>query len=231
MRRTGLTLFLLQMLIVYLSGCGPAFKKPDDTRVFRYNEAADITSLDPAFARDQPNIWAVNQVFNALVQLNDRLSVIPCIAAGWELSADGTRYTFHLRRDVFFQDDPCFPEGKGRRVTARDFVYSFRRIMDPLTASPGAWVFGGVSKKDPFLPANDTTLVIRLDKPFPPFLGILTTQYCSVVPEEAVKKYGTDFRRHPVGTGPFRFAQWKEGVKLVLRKNPNYFEKIGRAHV
>ncbi len=217
-------LLLVTALLLMVSGCRNGFDQADTSHVFRYNEAADITSLDPSFARDQANIWPVNQIFNGLVQLNDNLEVIPAIASRWDISGDGLQYTFHLRKDVRFQDDACFPAGIGRKVNSQDVIYSFRRIMDPATASPGSWVFGWLDKKDPFRAVDDSTLVIRLKEPFPPFLGILTTQYCSVVPEEAVKSYGTEFRRHPVGTGPFCFAFWKEGVKLVLKKNPAYFE-------
>lgn len=199
--------------------------------VFRYNESAGITSLDPAFASNQANIWAVNQLYNGLVQLDDALKVRPCIAKRWEISNDGLIYTFYLRNDVFFQDSPIFKGGKGRKVVASDFVYSFRRIADPKIASPGAWVFGQVKSANglpEFRAVDDTTLRIFLSAPFPPFPGLLTVQYCSVVPHEAVEQYGADFRRSPVGTGPFRLKMWKEGVKLVLVKNENYFETEGK---
>lgn len=195
--------------------------------VFRYNEAANITSLDPAFARDQANIWAVHQIFNGLVQLSEKLEFLPCIAKSWGITEEGKAYTFHLRNDVFFHDCQAFPDGKGRKVVATDFIYSFNRIVDPGNASPGSWVFNYVNVQNDrymFTALNDTTLVIRLKSPFQPFLGLLTTMYCSVVPHEAVNYYGNDFRKNPVGTGPFRFKMWKEGVKLVLVKNPSFFE-------
>ena len=196
--------------------------------VFRYNESAGITSLDPAFASDQANIWAVNQLFNGLVQLNDALHVVPCIAKSWNVSQDGLSYRFILRDDVWFHDSEVFPGGKGRRVTAYDFVFSFNRLRAPENASPGAWIFDQVSSEGEtpgFIAINDTILNIRLRETFPPFLGLLTMQYCSVVPQEAADKYGKDFRKHPVGTGPFRFKLWKEGVKLVMTRNDRYFEK------
>ena len=195
--------------------------------LFRYNEAANITSLDPAFARDQAIIWATNQIFNGLVQLGDQLQIQPCIASSWTISPDGLLYTFYLRSDVFFHDSPVFKDKKGRRVVARDFIYSFNRILDPAVASPGAWIFNYVNKSDhgfDFDAPNDTTLTIRLKQTFPPFLGLLSMQYCSVVPAEAIAYYGNDFRRNPVGSGPFLMKMWKEGVKLVLLKNPRYFE-------
>ena len=94
--------------IVILYSCGGNKKSKTDKTVFRYNEAAGITSLDPAFARDQANIWAVNQIYNGLVQMDDNLNIKPCIARKWEISEDGLIYTFHLRNDVFFHDHNFF---------------------------------------------------------------------------------------------------------------------------
>ena len=218
---------LLIFLFIFLNGCRNVSEDEKGRTVFRYNEAANITSLDPAYARDQANIWAVHQVFSGLVQLNEKLEILPCIAKSWEISDDGKEYTFHLRNDVFFHDNQAFIGGKGRRVTASDFIYSFNRIVDPGNASPGSWVFNYVTLQNDrymFTALNDTTLVICLRNPFPPFLGLLSTMYCSVVPIEAVMHYGNDFRKNPVGTGPFMFRMWKEGVKLVLLKNPSFFE-------
>jgi len=217
-------LFIPLTFLLFFASCKQGFGPVDERKVFRYNEAANITSLDPAFARDQANIWAMHQLFNGLVQLNNRMEVLPCIAYSWEVSGDGLTYIFHLRDDVRFHDDPCFPAGEGRRVTADDFVYSFSRLKDPATAAAGAWVFNHVTADNPFFAPDDSTLVIRMASPFPPFPGLLTMQYCSVIPGEAVNHYGGEFREHPVGTGPFRLAYWKEGVKLVMTRNPHYFE-------
>ena len=108
-----------------------------------------------------------------------------------------------------------------RKVVAHDFVYSFNRVLDRKLNSSGSWIFSNVYA---FNAINDTILEIELSQPFPAFLGILSMSYASVVPHEAVEYYGTEFGRHPVGTGPFKYQYWKEGVKLVFRKNPNYFE-------
>jgi peptide/nickel transport system substrate-binding protein len=159
------------------------------------------------------------------VQLDSQLLIAPCIARKWEVTADGLVYRFYLRNDVFFHKDKALKNGSSRNVTASDFVYSFNRIMDEATASPGAWIFNDKVTANPFVAINDSTLEIRLKKPFPPFLGLLTMPYCFAIPKEAIDKYGKDFGRHPVGTGPFMFSRWNEEVKLIFLKNPNYFEK------
>lgn len=195
-------------------------------KVFRYNEAANINALDPAYAKDQAMIWVDVQLYNGLVQMDNELNIRPSIAKSWEVSNDGLEYTFYLRNDVFFHPHSLFKNGK-RRVVAADFVYSLNRIVDAKTMSPGAVFFENVEQingKYSFFAPNDTTFVVRLKQAFSPFLGILTMPYASVVPKEIVNHYKEDFRKHPIGTGPFKFKMWKENVKLVLVKNEDYFE-------
>jgi peptide/nickel transport system substrate-binding protein len=191
--------------------------------VFRYNESKGISTLDPAFAKSQVLIWPTNQIYNGLVQMDSELNINPCIAKNWEIKNTGLTYIFTLRKDVYFHNSSIFDKGKGRKVNASDFEFSLNRVINPKTASPGAWIFNNVADNG-IKAINDSTLQINLRNPFPAFLGLLTMQYCSVIPKEAIEKYGTDFRRNPVGTGPFQFKYWKEGEKLVLVKNPNYFE-------
>ncbi|MBK9400873.1 MAG: ABC transporter substrate-binding protein [Bacteroidetes bacterium] len=215
------------LLCQVLTSCTDSGKGNLNKEVFRYNESAGITSLDPAFANNQANIWACNQLFNGLVQLNDQLQPVPCIARRWEVSEDGMKYTFHLQKGVEFHDHPFL--GKNRLVKADDFVFSFNRICDEKTASPGSWVFQSVRRNsakgvDGFVAENDSTFSIYLEKAFPPLLGLLGSAYCSVVPKEVVSKYGKDFRRNPVGTGPFLFHDWVERSALILHRNENYFE-------
>lgn len=229
MKTIRLIFIALVALTQYSCGGGPPGEEKDDRTVFRYNESAGITSLDPAFARNLENIWAINQLFNGLVQMDDNFEVQPAIAKSWDISEDGKEYTFYLRDDVYFHDHEAFKGGKGRRVVASDFVSSFFRIMDEKVASPGSWIFNNIAKTDKsnytgFVAENDTTLKIYLRNPFPPFLGLLTMQYCSVVPPEVVEHLGDDFRNNPIGTGPFKFKVWNEGSKLIFVKNENYFE-------
>lgn len=210
-------------IAIALSSCVSHHKEKN---IFRYNEQSGIATLDPAFAKNQSIMWAVHQVYNTLVQTDDSLNIIPSLAKSWEESEDNLRFTFHLRNDVYFQDNDAFPGGKGRKMIAEDVVYSFNRIMDKSTASSGAWIFNGrVDSLNAFTAIDDTTFQLLLSSPFHPVLGILSMQYCSVIPPEVVGKYGKDFRRHPCGTGPFQFVAWEEGQSLILKKNPLYFEK------
>jgi oligopeptide transport system substrate-binding protein len=217
-----LCLFLLPLILI---SCNQAEKNSRQT-VFNINLDEGLTSLDPAFCRNHNTIWMDNQVYNGLVQINDSLKTIPCIAKSWDISADGKTYTFHLRNDVCFQDDAHFKNGRGRKVIAADFVYSFTRLIDPKVASSGSWIFSDkIEGRQAFEAINDSTFRISLRQPFAPFISMLTAQYCSVVPHEVVDFYGKDFRSHPVGTGPFKFKYWKEGEVLVLLKNEKYWEK------
>ncbi|MFP4041718.1 MAG: ABC transporter substrate-binding protein [Bacteroidales bacterium] len=202
-------------------------KQPSDNQnktVFRYNESKGISTLDPAFAKSQTLIWPVNQLFNGLVQMDPKLNIQPAIAKDWEVSSDGLEYTFHLRDDVYFHEHEQFKNKKDRKVKAQDVVYSLKRIYNKETASPGAWIFNNLDKKKGPVAVNDSTVKIRLKKPFPAFLGLLTMQYCAIVPQKIVKHYGENFGHNPVGTGPFKFKMWQEGEKLVFIKNPEYFE-------
>lgn len=221
-------IFILLLIISICSCQNEKTNNDKETKtIFSFNEANGISSLDPAFASNFENISGVNQIFNGLVQLDEMLKVKPCIAKNWHISENGLKYTFNLRQDVFFHESSIFK--KKRKVVASDFVYSFNRILDPSIASPGIWIFRDVAKNQngnyAFYAPNDSTFEIELNKPFPPFLSILSMQYCSVVPKEAIAIFGKDFRNNPIGTGPFFFKFWKEGEKLVLLKNQNYFEK------
>ncbi len=211
-------------LLWMMTGCYSKVKS--GKKVFHYNEFTGIASLDPAFAKNQSTMWPAHQLFNTLVEIDDSLHIVPSLAKRWVISDDRLTFTFYLRDDVFFHDDPAFPDNKGRKLTAKDVEYSLARITDKQTASPGAWVFNRkVDSLQPFRAIDDTTFQLKLLRPYNPILGILSMQYCSIVAKEAVEKYGTDFRRHPVGSGPFQFVAWEEGQALVLKKNDNYFEK------
>jgi ABC-type transport system substrate-binding protein len=222
MKINGNTFWGFALLSLFFAACGST--ENNNKNVFCYNESNGITSLDPAYARDLEIMWATNQLFDGLVELNDSLEIIPSVAKSYSLSEDQLTYTFILRGDVLFHNNACFPNSTGRKVLATDVLYSFNRILDNTVASPGKWIFEKV-KENGFSAPNDSTFIIQLKEPFAPFLGLLTTQYANIVPHEAVDKYGSDFRNNPVGCGPFQFAFWYENVALVFHKNPNYYLK------
>lgn len=211
-----------------ISGCHQE-QSTSGYKILRYNESAGINSLDPASSGRVENIWAIQQIFNGLVQADSLMHIKPCLAERWEISSDQLEYTFYLRRDVYFHENACFGQRKTRKLVAADILYSFNRIADPATASSGAWTVSPIARDEngslTMLSIGDSIVSIKLKEPFSPFLKILATPYCSVLPKEAIDYYGKDFRKNPVGTGPFFMQTWKEGEKLILRKNKLYFEK------
>lgn len=215
-------------IIIWINGC----QNVDNLKFsnyFFYNEDQNITTLDPAFVKAQSEIWAVSQIFEGLVEYDDSLHIKPCLADSWSISNDAKIYTFFLRTDVYFHSSDLFNK-KTRKMLASDIVFSLKRIADPKTASPGAWIFNDKldlrcftsadSFSFPIVALNDSTVQITLQQAFSPFLGILAMPYCSVIPYEAVT---TDFRRNPIGTGPFQFKQWEEEVAVLLARNPLYY--------
>ena len=216
----------LTALSLLLAACGVNRDKDETRSVFSYNEINAVTNLDPAGASNLENIWPVNQLFNSLLEMDDRLSLRPSLAHSWEISGDGLTYTFFLRKDILFHRDKCFVKGT-RTVVAADFVYSFNRLYDSRISSAASLLDVVNNKKGErgFEAVNDSVFRVYLQRPFSAFASILTMKYFSVVPHEAVDHYGEEFRRHPVGTGPFMFRAWPEGTRVILVKNPDYFER------
>ena len=227
-RKHNSTIVLLKNSIYIIISCAffSCTKHEKNKNIFHYNESSGIATLDPAFAKSQSVMWIDHQLYNSLVETNNDLNIVPSLATSWDISPDNLIFTFHLRKDVMFHDNEAFPNGKGRSMTAKDVEYSFKRILDKNTASSGAWIFNGkVDTTEGFKAIDDSTFQLKLLKPFNPILGILSMQYCSIIPHEVVDKYGKDYRRHPCGTGPFQFKAWEEGQALILTKNKHYFER------
>ncbi|HLU80923.1 MAG TPA: ABC transporter substrate-binding protein [Flavobacteriaceae bacterium] len=136
--------FLLSCVGYFLFSCGEGSEKSRDHLIFRYNEFANISSLDPAFAKDQRNLWPCNQLYNGLVQLDENLNIQPDIAQSWTIADSGTTYTFFLRKDVFFHKHPIFGKDSTRKVTADDFVlastaFAIRKSLPRELGCCGMW--------------------------------------------------------------------------------------------
>jgi peptide/nickel transport system substrate-binding protein len=228
---------LLAALAVCLLSCGPGKKTTDNTtdskKIFRLNLTGGLTSLDPAYADQRTNIWATTQLYNGLFTFGEDLHVHRELADNYKISDDGLTYTFTIKKNVYFHDDQAFKNGRGRELIADDFVYSFKRLMDPRTASKGSWIFADKVKRaedgkladDWIAKVDDYTFKITLNRRFPAFLQILAMPFTFVVAKEAVEKYNKDFRKHPVGTGPFMLKTWNEKDRLILVKNEKYWKR------
>jgi peptide/nickel transport system substrate-binding protein len=239
--KRSLTTTIAIFCCLFIISCGGQRPSDENTLTsFTYNEPDGIASVDPAVASYQAAAWANTHLFNGLVELDTNLGIAPCIASSWEVDPSGRTWTFHLRTDIWFHTDACFGPDSTRRVTAEDVRYSIERICDARTKSTGLWAFRTrIDGADGFHQAtragqrghisgirviNDSTISVTLTEPFAPFLAVLTMPYGSIVPKEAVERYGADFGQHPVGTGPFRFASWMPDVELTLTRNERYFK-------
>ena len=253
-----LTLFFCLSISLTMSSCGKKetkseFRSAQGGKVyggtFIYNETTDLPTLDPVQIGDVASHHAAHQIYELLVDLDHTtLQLVPELATRWEISPDGLTYTFYLRDSVYFHNDICFPQGEGRKFTADDVKFSFERACNPKTQTKGFWVFKDkvvganeyfesqqsaepkVSEVKGFEVIDERRFRIRLIKPYAPFLMLLTTSFCYIVPPEAVKYYNQNFRMHPVGTGAFQFQEFKEGQYLLLKRNPKYWQKDERGN-
>lgn len=211
-----------------------------------YGVTGRIRGFDPVTAGDVASSLAIARVYEGLLQysyLDRPYRLEPCLAAALPtVSSNRLVYTFPIRRNIFFQDDPCFKDGQGRELTAEDFVYSIKRVADLKNSSSGYWAFhdrivglddfrassAGDAPTDydhlvPGLQAPDPyTLRIELTRPYPQLLWILAMHYAFAVPREAVEFYGQDFAGQPVGTGPYRLKKWQRNYRLEFVRNPKW---------
>ena len=257
-------LFIGVALLAALAGCNnnPHPRPLHETRadgtpwVVSYRAIGDDPrSLDPQFSYDTLGHAIISQVYEGLLQYSpfktDPYELEPCLAEGMPRrikNPDGTEtYEIHLKRGVFFHDDPCFPGGRGRELTAADFVYTFQRIADPAVECPvlstlqefiaglaPAYDEARLAKKFDYSKptgaitvVDDHTLRLNLLKPYPQIQYWLAMPFTAPVPREAVEFYdgkdGRDqFKFHPVGTGPYRMAQWSRSRLIRLARHERY---------
>ena len=213
--------------------------------IYRINETGELSSMDPVRINDVTSGHIAANIYDNLVTFDHNLNLRPELADSFTISGSGMQYTYHLRTDVWFHDDPCFPGGQGRKLVASDVVYSLTRICDARTGSKNAGYFldkvqgareyyeataAVVSDGVPaltgvrgFLAVNDSTVRISLTQPFAPFENYPALSSMGIHPREAVDYYGSAFAQHPVGTGPFRFVRWLPDREVVLQRNPRYW--------
>jgi peptide/nickel transport system substrate-binding protein len=182
--------------------------------------ASDALGLDPARITDGDSAEVTEQIFDHLVRYRRNSTEIePALALSWEVSPEGKVWTFHLRSGVRFHD--------GTPFDADAVVFSLERQRDPHhpyhLSDFNYWEttfrnIQSVEKIDP------RTVRITIDRPYAPFLANLAMFPASIVSPTAVRRWGPDFVRHPVGTGPFRFVEWSPGERITLEANPSYWE-------
>ena len=206
---------LTACVLLAIWGCGN-HQPYDPSTVFRYNESAAITSLDPAAARSLEHMWVVDQLYDGLVELGSDLQVKPCLAQSWTYDSLTLQYTFTLR------DDVRFTTGKG--LTAQDVVHSLERLRNPGVMSSGGWILDKV-KSGGIKALSDQEVQMTMTEPYPPFLGLLSTAYGSVMDAEWAAAHQDELRNTPAGSGPFQLAWWLSDAGLVLHRNPQYWEK------
>jgi len=235
--------FALSLLIALsVAACRPGGDSGAEAVLKTYRHALDGSpgSLDPARASSVYAKFLAVNLYDTLYRyryLARPYQLAPNLAEGLpEVSADGLVYTIRLKRGVRFGDDPVFPGGRGREVTALDFVYSIKRHFDPAALAQGAWLWAGrIRGLDEWkaagadyaaevagLRALDThTVRIELTAPYPQFPHTLAQGYAAVVPREAVDHYGPEFSSHPVGSGPFRLLSI-DSARALLERNPEF---------
>jgi ABC-type transport system substrate-binding protein len=246
---------LLSTLLLAAAFAVPAAAQtaaPEAKKVLRYAFPVAETGFDPARVVDLYSRIVTAHIFESLYSYDHlarpaRFKAV--IADGDPVPSEDFRtWTVKLKKGIYFQDDPAF-EGKKREVTAADFVYAYKRFVDPANKSP---VVGGVldvkyvglaalrekalKEKKPFdydteiegIRALDRyTLQFKLEEPRPRFIENLAAHdLFGAVAREVVEKYGDAIPGHPVGTGPFRLAQWRRSSLIVLERNPNYREML-----
>ncbi|HXZ87086.1 MAG TPA: ABC transporter substrate-binding protein [Candidatus Binataceae bacterium] len=223
---------LAALAALILPGCrtgAPPLDFPPGAQVLHLAERDDVPTLDPAIGYDTAS-WTFEQmIFDTLVRYSDTgVDLVPDAAISWEASPDARTFTFHLRRDVRFST--------GRTVAAADFKYAIERVLRPATNSKGMEYFraligaedfaagragsvAGIETPDPW------TIIFRLTGPDPIFVHKLAMPFAAAIPPEAVNRWGDDFFKHVVGSGPFMLREWIGGQRLVLARNPYYFIK------
>ncbi len=241
-------LILLVAILPFFYGCETQPAKDADGVIvakggvryggtFRFMSSEKVTSLFPLQTTDIYSNRIVSQIFEGLVKVDpESTELVPSIATSTDVNENSTVFTFHLRTDVYFQDDPCFHEGKGRKVTAHDFKYSLEfacsdnelnqvsYLLKDKIEGGNAYYKGEADHVSGITVKDDSTLVITLNRSFSAFKKMMSHAGLGVFPKEAYEKYGEQIGKHPVGTGAFVLDEFTTD-KIVLGRNNNYWRK------
>jgi oligopeptide transport system substrate-binding protein len=209
---------------------------------FKFMSSEQVNTLFPISIADMYAARIVSQIYEPLLRLNvSTLEVEPCLATSYSFTDDATKFTFKLRKGVYFHDDECFEGGKGKEVTVEDVKFSLELACSGLSINEnkivltdkikGAKEFSEKSKT--VLPKtgvsgikiiNSSTIEIQLNESFVGLEKVMTLSALSIIPREAYEKYGLDLKSHPVGTGAFKLESFTD-KKITLARNENYWGK------
>ncbi|MEO6690733.1 MAG: ABC transporter substrate-binding protein, partial [Saprospiraceae bacterium] len=129
------------LIFIFTAAFLSCSKKESSEKIFRYNESQGIENLDPVMASNYQSIWPLQQSLEGLMEFTKDMNLVDNLAKSHSISEDALTYTFIIHNNIFFHDDDCFPDKKGRVVKAGDFKYCFERLCDPQTKTRGAWLF------------------------------------------------------------------------------------------
>lgn len=187
---------------------------PKPGGILKVGLQADPTALDP-HKQSLTAIWhVIEHIYNGLTRVKPDLSIEGALAESWDISEDGLTYTFHLRPGVQFHD--------GAPLKASDVKFTFERLVDPATGSTSA---GDLASMESIEAPDDETVVMTLKAPDASLLATLTGQSCVVYSQAFVEANNNDVSQVAMGTGPFKFVEYVPNTRVVLEKNPAYWEE------
>jgi peptide/nickel transport system substrate-binding protein len=193
----------------------PRAAEPQRGGTLQVGFSEDAKTLDPTFSIQWSERQVLYLVYNTLLRMGTDFSLQPELAESWDIEEDGTRIVFHLREGVTFHD--------GTEFNAEVVKFNLERRMDEEVGSPQRKQLEGVVDSVEVIDAY--TVAINTTEPSPPLLGFLAERPGFMVSPAAVEKYGEDFGSNPVGTGPFVFKEWSRGSRIVVERNPDYWEE------